>query len=116
MAKLSEVFSGGLLKAEDILGKSVPVIISAAEIKQFDDGKKIILSFEGKDKQLVCNKTNASIIEEVLGSNDTDDWIGKKITLITRKVEFKGDLVPAIRVKLEEAPEKPVSEEDSVPF
>lgn len=106
MPKLSEVFTGGFLKAEDLKGKAVKVTISEVEVKQFDDGKKVLIHFEGKDKALVANKTNCSIIEEVLGSDDTDDWIGKQVTLITKKVEFKGDLVPAIRVKLEDAPAK----------
>ena len=70
-------------------------------MKDFDDGKKLIVHFAGKDKALVCNKTNASIIEEVLGSGDTDDWEGRKVTLVVKKVEFQGKLVPAIRVSLE---------------
>lgn len=123
MPKLNEIFSGDYLKAEDLQGRSVPVTISAVSVKEFDDGKKLILSFAGKDKQLVCNKTNASIIQEVLGSSDTDDWVGQKVTLITKKVEFQGKLVPAIRVKLEDgfnsAPKQPEiveGEGSDVPF
>jgi hypothetical protein len=106
MPKLSEVFSGDYLKADDLKGRSVRVTISRVELKEFDDGKKLILHFEGKDKCMVCNKTNASIIQENLGSDDTDDWEGKAITMVTKKVEFQGKLVPAIRILLEErAPE-----------
>jgi hypothetical protein len=101
MANINDVFGGGFLKAEDLAGKSPTVKIERVEVKDFDDGKKLILHFEGKDKALVCNKTNASIIEEVLGSGDTDDWEGKKIVLLVKKVEFQGKLVPAIRVSLE---------------
>jgi hypothetical protein len=112
MPKLSEVFSGGFLKAEDLNGKSPTVTIDSVEIKEFDDGKKLLIHFRGKDKALVCNKTNAAIIEEVLGSDDTDEWEGKRITLCVKKVEFSGKLVPAIRVSLEppasaQATEKP---------
>ncbi len=106
MPKLNEIFSGDYLKAEDLQGRNVRVRISQVTVKDFDDGKKLILHFENKDKCLVCNKTNASIIEEVIGSNDTDDWEGKSVTLTTKKVEFQGKLVPAIRVVLEE-PQKP---------
>lgn len=104
MANINDVFGGGFLKAEDLKGKSPRVTISRVEVKDFDDGKKLILHFEGKDKALVCNKTNASIIEEVLGSGDTDDWEGKSVVLTTKKVEFQGKLVPAIRVLLEDNP------------
>lgn len=129
--KLGEVFSGNFLKSDDLKGASPTVTISQVELKEFDDGKKIVLHFAGKDKQLVINKTNASIIAENLGSDDTDDWTGKRIQLCVKKVEFQGKLVPAIRVVLQEQPitapvpkptPKPVVEEaaeadsDSVPF
>lgn len=101
MANINDVFGGGFLKAEDLKGASPTVKIERVEVKDFDDGKKLIIYFEGKDKALVCNKTNASIIEEVLGSGDTDEWEGKRIVLVTKKVEFQGKLVPAIRVSLD---------------
>ncbi len=101
MAKINDVFGGGFLKAEDLAGRSPTVRIERVEVKEFDDGKKLIIHFEGKDKALVCNKTNSSIIAEVLGSDDTDEWEGKKIVLMTKKVEFQGKLVPAIRVSLD---------------
>lgn len=101
MAKINDVFGGGFLKAEDLGGKSPVVRIERVEVKDFDDGKKLIIHFEGKDKALVANKTNSAIIAEVLGSSDTDDWEGKKIVLTTKKVEFQGKLVPAIRVSLD---------------
>jgi hypothetical protein len=113
MPKLNEVFSGGFLKAEDLQGRNVRVTINKVEVKEFDDGKKLIVHFAGKDKALVCNKTNSAIIQEVLGSDDTDDWIGKKVTLTVKKVEFSGKLVPAIRVVLEDAPPKQTAPEQS---
>lgn len=114
MPKLNEVFTGSYLKAEDLKGRTVPVTISEVEIKDFDDGKKVVLRFEGKDKGLVANKTNCSIIAEVLGSDDTDDWVGGTVKLTTKKVEFQGKLVPSIRVVLEEgvAPKKPEPPKD----
>jgi hypothetical protein len=107
--KLSEVFSSSLLKAEDLQGRTVRVTISKAEIKQFDDGNKIILSFQGKEKSLVCNRTNSSIIAENLGSQETSDWVGQTILLTVKKVEFQGKLVPAIRVVLNESTPPPTA-------
>lgn len=89
------------MKAQDLNpNKPTPVTIESTELKEFDDGNKLIINFVGNGKALVCNKTNASRIEEVTGSDDTDDWDGKKIYLGVRKVEFQGKLVPAIRVLL----------------
>ena len=98
--KTSQVYGGGFLKSEDLAGKQPTVTIESIELKEFEDGKKLIVHFAGKDKALVCNKTNAAIITEITGSDDTDDWIGHRITLCTRKVEMSGKLVPAIRVVL----------------
>ena len=97
MPKLSEVFAGDFLKADDLKGPTT-VRISKVEVKKFDDGDKLMLHFKNSDKCLICNKTNANVIAEVLGSDDTDDWEGQRITLEVRKVDFQGKRVPAIRV------------------
>ena len=103
---INEVYSGSYLKADDLQGRRVTVKINHVSIKEFEGDKgmdrKIVLGFEGKDKCLVCNKTNSAIVAENVGSPDTDDWIGAEITLEPRRVEFQGKLVPAIRVVLKE--------------
>ncbi len=53
--------------------------------------------FRGKQKRLVLNKTNAKTIAGLYG-DDTEGWIGKRITLVVREVEFEGSIVLAIRV------------------
>lgn len=125
MPNINDIFGGGFLKAENLKGGSPTVTIESAEIKEFDGDKKLLIHFVGKDKALVANKTNASIIAEVLGSSDTEDWEGKRITLVVRKVEFQGKLVPAIRVSLDgpvkakPAAPPPVADpddSDSIPF
>lgn len=103
MANINEVFGGSFLKADDLKGGSPRVTISQVEVKDFDDGRKIVVHFQGKEKCLVCNKTNASIIAENTGSTDTDDWVGHTVQLTVKKVEFQGKLVPAIRVVLGDA-------------
>ena len=59
--------------------------------------KKPILYLKGVEMGIVLNLTNTKMIEKQHG-DDTDDWIGKKISLSVIMVEFRGDLVPAIRV------------------
>jgi len=117
---ISEVYSGSYLKADDLQGRRVTVKINHVSVKEFEGDRgstdrKIVIGFEGKEKCLVANKTNATIIAEVLGSQNTEDWVGGTIKLESRKVEFSGRLVPAIRVVLEEQQESkpkpaPVSE------
>ena len=60
--------------------------------------KRPIVFFEGATKGMVCNATNGKSIASMYG-NDTDDWIGKRITLYTTDVEVAGAKVGAIRVR-----------------
>jgi hypothetical protein len=114
--KTSEVYGGNYLKAEDLKGGSPFVTISNVEVKDFDDGKKLIISFHGKERALVCNRTNSAIIQEVLGTDETEDWVGQRIQLTVKKVEFSGRLVPAIRVVLtEKQPAPPPQRQAPVP-
>lgn len=102
--KLSEAFPSAFLKADDLNNQSVTVEISAVELTELGQGRdketKLLISFRGKEKKLVCNKTNGSTISKLYG-DDTDAWIGQKITLQSREVEFQGDMVLAIRVSLQ---------------
>lgn len=96
--ELSNVFGGDSLKAADLQGREIPVIIAEVQMKKFDNGNKLVISFEGKKKGLVCNKTNANRIAFAFGTN-TDNWIGQEVILFTDMVDFQGKLVEAIRVR-----------------
>lgn len=98
--KLNQIFKGNYLKADDLQGKTVQLRVERAEVVDFDDGQKVVLHFVGKDKGLVCNKTNCSVMQEITGSDDTDNWSDCMIMLTVRKVEFQGKLVPALRILL----------------
>lgn len=102
--KTSEAFPSDYLKAADLNGQSVTVTIASAELIEFGKDKdketKLLLKFVGKKRGLICNKTNCKTIEKVLGSDDTDDWVGKRIILEAREVEFGTEVVMAIRVSL----------------
>ena len=49
--------------------------------------------------KFICNKTNARAISAALGSGDTDSWIGQQIKLFTMPIDFRGELVDAVRDK-----------------
>lgn len=94
------------LKAADLQGKTVKVTIANCEAKKFDNGNKIILTFQGKEKGLVVNKTNAKIIASAYGGN-TDGWLGKGIEIYPDKTMFGTDLVDCIRVRIPAPPAAP---------
>jgi hypothetical protein len=97
---VNEIYpSSKALKAEDLKGHSVKVTIESIDVKKFDNGNKAILKFQGKEKTLVCNKTNAKIIASAYGG-DTDGWIGKALEIYPDKTMFGTDLVDCIRVRI----------------
>ena len=108
--ELSQVFDSATLKAADLQGTEPKVRIASVEMKKFDDGNKLVITFDGKKKTLVCNKTNANRIAHAYGT-DTDGWIGKEITLFVDQVDFKGEIVDAIRIRAQK-PAAPKSEGD----
>jgi hypothetical protein len=101
--KLSEAFPSQFLKWEDIDGAEPTVTISAAQMETLGDDHKLVLKFTGKQKRFVCNRTNANTLEQLYGS-DTDEWLGKQITLFVVPVQFQGRMVNGLRVR---APGKP---------
>lgn len=98
MTKKADVFTSQYLSVKDLAGRSVVVEISHSETKLIGNDSKEVLYFMGKDKGLVLNKTNWNMIEMLTGKEDTDDWVGVQITLQPSKTEYKGEVVPCIRV------------------
>ena len=109
---VNSAFPSDYLKAEDLQGKNQTVTIETVELVELGEGRdkqqKILITFRGKEKGLVCNKTNAGTISKLYGP-ETDDWIGQTIIIGPREVEFKGDMVWAIRVSLQKPGTKPAA-------
>lgn len=102
---INESFPSNYLKASD-LGTSEPVVtIERVEHEAVgrDKEMKAVLYFEGKDKGIVLNKTNAKKITELIGSPETEDWVGFKIRLFATTTEFGGETVECIRIKAQGA-------------
>jgi hypothetical protein len=96
--KLSEAFPSNFLKSEDLQDRDVTVVIAGAELELVGNERKLILTFQGKKKTMICNKTNAGRIAFLYG-DDTDEWVGKEIILTAEFVEFQGKTVKGLRVK-----------------
>lgn len=100
--KGSEVFPSRWLKADDLDG-DVEVVVDSVTMEKLKDpqtGKeeqKAVVWFVNEDKGMVINVTNWRTAAEVFGSDDSDDWAGKAITLGARQVEAFGKLSNALR-------------------
>lgn len=110
--KVTEVFPSKWLKAADLSGKSHIVTIEHAVMEEIGSERKIVLYFRGKTKGVVLNKTNAGAIASQYG-DDTDAWGGCEVELYPDRVQFKGELVAAIRIR---CPVPVVGSDDEVPF
>ena len=123
---MNEAFPGQYIKAADLQGKRVAVVIDEVQMEDIGGEQKPVLHFKGKERGMVLNRTNATMISEILASDETDDWSGGEVVLYSTKVDFQGRRVDAIRVdypakgKAKPKPKEPEptdeTTDDSVPF
>lgn len=104
--KTNEVYAGNFLKADALKGdggnyNTLRLTIHGARMHKFDDGtEQIVIGFKEDGRELGLNKTNAQAIEEITGSNDTDDWEGKQVEIyVDKNVMYGGKKIPAIRIR-----------------
>jgi hypothetical protein len=95
---IGSAFATKYLKASDLQGRDVPVKMGRVEQEKIGEDQKLILYFQGKEKGMVLNKTNANSIADTYGA-ETEDWYGKSIILFEQMVDFQGKRVPGLRVR-----------------
>ena len=109
--KISETFPSQYLKCADLNGKPWDMKIRTVVLEDLGQGndkeEKPVTYFHNAQKGLVLNKTNANTIVKAYG-DDTGNWTGKDVQVFPTQVEFKGETVDAIRVRVaKEAPPQP---------
>ncbi len=97
MPRLNEMYPSRWLSTKDVEEDTL-VTIKTIDEEKIGGEDKWVLYFREIDKGLVLNQTNAKSIAKLHGE-DTDDWLGKRIVLFPTEVQFKGDMVDAIRVR-----------------
>jgi hypothetical protein len=101
--KREDLFPNKYLKASDLAGKPAVVEITGAALEPLKtmDGKtqnKLVLSFQGHSKTLVCNRTNYGAIAGIHGE-ETNGWRGKQIELYPDRTSMGGKIMDCIRVR-----------------
>lgn len=112
--RISSAFPSNYLKAADLQERNVKVVMDRVEMEDIGGDHKPILYFQGKDKGMVLNKTNANNIAIAYG-DDTDGWEGKEIVLFEAMVDFQGKTVPAIRVRAPTAKDRNTAVQNGAP-
>lgn len=121
---ISKMTESKYLKQDDVGdGKLVTIkALARTNVAREDEAPeyKYTLSFIETDKPLVMNTTNVQLCARACESDETNDWIGRKIVLYTDpNVSYAGKLVGGIRIRAPKgAAAKPPVEEpsDEIPF
>jgi hypothetical protein len=108
-------------------GQDYEWIIDRVTWEELDNMGKIdhkwTLWFRGQDKMFPLNKTNCRMVTENLGSDDTDDWVGRKIVLFRTMTQTPSGMKPCIRIRPkgynvadDEEPGNILQGDDDIPF
>ena len=109
---INDIYPSKYVSAKDLKGKQPTLVIARCEVEPMGDQRKLVLYFQNAKKGMVCNKTNADRIA-YLYSPDTDNWIGKEVTLYAEMVSFQGKVMEALRIKPPKRSQKP--DDDEIP-
>lgn len=97
-------FDRNYVSAFELNGKDVTVTIARVEAGKMPckgtskTEKKPVLYFNGSDRGLALNKTNAKTVATLYG-NKTEAWTGKRVTLFPTTTAFGGETVECIRIR-----------------
>ena len=101
--RISSAFPSKYIKAADLNGQPHSLTIRTCVLEDLgqenNKEEKPILYFAKAQKGLVLNKTNANVIAAAYG-DDTAGWTGKSVEVFPTPVEFRGQLVDGVRLRI----------------
>lgn len=106
MPNINDVFPSKYLKASDLGGAERVVTISHVDFEPVgpDREMKAVIYFNGKQKGMVVNKTNANAVASISGSALTEDWAGTRVALYPTEASFAGNTYEVVRIRRPKAP------------
>ena len=115
MPRTHEMVDSKYLKQQDVPDDTVVTIVGLKKLnvalEDQDPQMKWCIKFSEFPKPMVLNSTNIQLLERACGSDNTDDWIGKEVTIyVDPNVSFAGKLTGGLRVRL---PRKAVSPKEA---
>ncbi len=111
---VNQMMPSKFIKKEDV-GNGVLYEITGVEEQdagtQENMDMKWVLLFKETDKPLILNKTNMTAVSTILGSEESEDWIGKQVVLYNDpNIQFKGKVTGGVRLRAKR------TEQDKLPF
>ncbi len=101
--RMRDALPGRYLTGDDLDG-DVTVAIERVVMEPFRDPKtrqearKPVMYFQRAKRGLIVNRTNWRAVAELYG-DESDNWIGKRITLTSTMVDAYGKQTRAVRVR-----------------
>lgn len=80
-------FPSPWISADDLGNKKFELVVEGVTLEEVHDRQtnkkvqKVVVAFVGAKKRLILNKTNGLAFASVCGSDETDDWKGKRVAL-----------------------------------
>lgn len=93
------------LKHEELDGHDWDFTVDRVERQEIKDSEgqkelKFVVFFREMEKGMILNATNMKTITKIMGTNESDDWVGKRITVYTKDdIEMGGELKSGLRVR-----------------
>lgn len=102
--KATTMIPSRFLKKEDVEPRRLVTITKLTEENVAPENQaaevKWVMHFRELSKPLVLNSTNINACVQALGTDETDDWIGKQVVLYNDpNVSFGGKIVGGIRIR-----------------
>jgi hypothetical protein len=129
MPHINEMMPSKYLKGTDI---EEDTLVTVAGIDQMDVGTedkpqmKWVMMFKELEKPMVLNSTNIQLAAKICGSEDSDEWVGKRLVLyFDPSIMFKGEMKGGLRLRAAKVtkPAKPklaaqavADMDDDIPF
>lgn len=96
------VEKGRFLRADDFSGGGEVTMTIVDVFSEFmQDKKKALLRFAEHERMLVLNGINTSRLIDAYGP-ESENWIGRPVTLYSESLSFNGERKDGIRVKIPE--------------
>src|SRR4030067_922138 len=103
--KLSQMYPRRYATGEDLKGQSVSLTITKVTQEKMHpqpnapEVERSVIYFKETQKGVILSRTLAYQIGEAVGDEETDHWIGKRVTLYPQPMKARGKRVTAIRAR-----------------
>ena len=107
--RMRDALPGRYLSGDDLDGEVI-VTIDRVVMESFRDprtrqeSRKPVMYFQRAKRGLIINRTNWRTVADLYG-DESDNWVGKRIALVSMMVDAYGKQTKAVRVRPTRPPE-----------